>query len=72
MAGLKVVPVKALPDGSLDLVDLKAKAEKHSKELAAFMVSNNSVLLFIIAPYLYIPRSHILQRSACLKTVLRR
>ncbi|KAH8997352.1 glycine dehydrogenase [Lactarius akahatsu] len=38
MAGLKVVPVKSLQDGSLDLVDLKEKAEKHSDNLAAFMV----------------------------------
>ncbi|THH13584.1 hypothetical protein EW146_g6657 [Bondarzewia mesenterica] len=37
MAGLKVVPIKTLPDGSLDLVDLKAKAEKHKDNLAAFM-----------------------------------
>ncbi|KAH9004072.1 glycine dehydrogenase [Lactarius hatsudake] len=37
MAGLKVVPVKSLQDGSLDLVDLKEKAETHSDNLAAFM-----------------------------------
>jgi hypothetical protein len=37
MAGLKVVPVKALDDGSLDLEDLKAKAEQHKDNLAAFM-----------------------------------
>ncbi|KAI0308887.1 glycine dehydrogenase, partial [Amylostereum chailletii] len=39
MAGLKVVPVKSLPDGSLDLVDLKTKAEKHKDNLAAFMIT---------------------------------
>lgn len=39
MAGLKVVPVKALADGSLDLEDLKAKAEKHKDKLAAFMIT---------------------------------
>ncbi|TCD62412.1 glycine decarboxylase subunit P, partial [Steccherinum ochraceum] len=39
MAGLKVVPVKTLADGSLDLVDLKAKAEKHKDNLAAFMIT---------------------------------
>ena len=39
MAGLKVVPVKSLPDGSLDLVDLKEKAEKHKDKLAAFMIT---------------------------------
>lgn len=38
MAGLKVIAVKSLPDGSLDLEDLKAKAEKHKDNLAAFMV----------------------------------
>jgi len=38
MAGFKVVPVKSLPDGSLDLADLNAKAEKHKANLAACMV----------------------------------
>ena len=38
MAGLKVVPVKSLQDGSLDLADLKEKAEKHKDNLAALMV----------------------------------
>ena len=38
MAGLKVVPVMSLQDGSLDLADLKEKAEKHKDNLAAFMV----------------------------------
>ncbi|KAK0465599.1 glycine dehydrogenase-like protein [Desarmillaria tabescens] len=39
MAGLKVVPIKALSDGSLDLEDLTAKAEKHKDNLAAFMIT---------------------------------
>ncbi|KAI0308152.1 pyridoxal phosphate-dependent transferase [Multifurca ochricompacta] len=39
MAGLKVVPVKSLQDGSLDLVDLKEKAEKHKDNLAALMIT---------------------------------
>ncbi|KAI0275012.1 glycine dehydrogenase [Gloeopeniophorella convolvens] len=39
MAGLKVVPVKTLPDGSLDLADLREKAEKHKDNLAAFMIT---------------------------------
>ncbi|GAA6064721.1 hypothetical protein JCM10212_005844 [Sporobolomyces blumeae] len=39
MAGMKVVPVKVLPSGYLDMEDLKAKASKHSKDLAAFMVT---------------------------------
>lgn len=38
MAGFKVVPIKALSDGSLDLPDLKEKAQKHKDQLAAFMV----------------------------------
>jgi glycine cleavage system protein P-like pyridoxal-binding family len=38
MAGLKVVPVKSLQDGSLDLTDLREKAEKHKDNLAALMV----------------------------------
>ncbi len=38
MAGLKVIPVKALADGSLDLADLKMKAEKHKDNLSSFMV----------------------------------
>ncbi len=41
MAGLKVVPVKALSDGSLDLEDLTSKAEKHKDNLAAFMVRSD-------------------------------
>ncbi|KIJ24305.1 hypothetical protein M422DRAFT_107789, partial [Sphaerobolus stellatus SS14] len=39
MAGLKVVPVKTHADGTLNLEDLKEKAEKHSKNLAAFMIT---------------------------------
>jgi len=42
MAGLKVVPVKTHADGTLDLQDLKEKAEKHKQNLAAFMVSEQS------------------------------
>ncbi|KAJ3555322.1 hypothetical protein NM688_g2644 [Phlebia brevispora] len=39
MAGLKVIPVKSLADGSLDLEDLKEKAEKYKDNLAAFMIT---------------------------------
>lgn len=39
MAGLKVVPVKSLQDGSLDLIDLKEKAERYKDNLAAFMIT---------------------------------
>ncbi|KAF8807832.1 glycine dehydrogenase [Phlegmacium glaucopus] len=39
MAGLKVVAVKVHPDGNLDLDDLRAKAEKHKDNLAAFMIT---------------------------------
>lgn len=38
MAGLKVVCVKAATDGSLDIDDLRMKAEKYKDSLAAFMV----------------------------------
>ena len=39
MAGMKVVPVKNKGDGSLDMEDLKAKAQHHKDNLAAFMVT---------------------------------
>lgn len=39
MVGYKVVPIKALADGSLDLADLKEKAVKHKDQLASFMVT---------------------------------
>jgi glycine dehydrogenase len=42
MAGFKVVAIKSLPDGTLDLKDLQEKAEKHKDNLAACMVSKKS------------------------------
>ena len=39
MVGYKVVPIKALGDGSLDLADLRENAEKHKDALASFMVT---------------------------------
>jgi glycine dehydrogenase len=36
---MKVVPVKNRSDGTLDIEDLRAKAEKHKDNLAAFMVT---------------------------------
>src|SRR5690606_37138724 len=39
MAGMKVVVVKALENGYIDLEDLKAKAEQHSKDLAGIMIT---------------------------------
>jgi glycine dehydrogenase len=39
MAGMKVVVVKATEEGNIDVEDLKVKAEKHSNELAALMVT---------------------------------
>jgi glycine dehydrogenase len=39
MAGFRVVPIKCLDVGDIDLVDLRAKAEAHSKDLAALMVT---------------------------------
>jgi glycine dehydrogenase len=39
MCGMKVVAVACDSDGNIDVNDLKAKAEKHSSELAALMVT---------------------------------
>lgn len=39
MAGMKVVVVKALDNGYIDLDDLKARAEQYSKELAGIMIT---------------------------------
>ncbi|KAG0668174.1 glycine decarboxylase subunit P [Maudiozyma exigua] len=39
MCGLKVVPIACLKNGSLDLADLKAKAEQYNDSLAAVMIT---------------------------------
>jgi glycine dehydrogenase len=39
MAGLKVVVVKANPDGTIDELDLKSKIEAHHDQLAAIMIT---------------------------------
>src|SRR5262249_10564693 len=39
MAGMQVVVVASASDGTIDLNDLRAKADKHSKELGALMVT---------------------------------
>ncbi|PYJ69677.1 MAG: glycine dehydrogenase (aminomethyl-transferring) [Verrucomicrobia bacterium] len=39
MAGFKVVSVACLKDGDIDLADLRAKADEHSRDLAALMVT---------------------------------
>ncbi len=39
MAGMKVVVTKTDEDGNIDVDDLRAKAEEHSNELAALMVT---------------------------------
>ena len=39
LAGMKVVIVRTDSDGNIDVDDLKAKAEKHEKNLAALMVT---------------------------------
>jgi glycine dehydrogenase len=44
MAGLHVVPVNTLQDGTLDLDDLKFKAVQHKDKLAAFMVRDTIFL----------------------------
>ncbi|KPA86695.1 putative mitochondrial glycine dehydrogenase [Leptomonas pyrrhocoris] len=39
LAGLKVVTVKCLDNGSVDLADMEAKCKKHEKELACLMIT---------------------------------
>lgn len=39
MAGMKVVVVSCLPDGDVDLEDLRDKAQKHKDNLAALMIT---------------------------------
>ena len=39
MAGMKVIPVNCDVDGNIDIEDLRIKAEKHSANLAALMVT---------------------------------
>ena len=39
MAGMKVVPVRNRPDGSIDLEDLRARAQEHRDRLGALMVT---------------------------------
>ena len=39
MCGLKVVPVKCLENGSIDLEDMQLKAEKHRENLCALMLT---------------------------------
>ncbi|TCW81057.1 glycine dehydrogenase (aminomethyl-transferring) [Burkholderia sp. SRS-46] len=39
MAGMKVVVVACDAQGNVDIVDLKAKADEHSKDLAAIMIT---------------------------------
>ncbi|MFZ9916220.1 MAG: beta-eliminating lyase-related protein, partial [Phycisphaerales bacterium] len=39
MAGMKVVPVECDADGNIDMADLAKKAEEHSKNLGALMIT---------------------------------
>ncbi len=39
MAGMKVVPVKTAENGDIDVADFRAKAEQHSANLAACMIT---------------------------------
>ncbi len=39
MAGMKVVPVRCNDRGDIDVADLKARAEEHSENLAALMIT---------------------------------
>lgn len=46
IAGMKVVVVKNLPNGEIDFDDLKAKAEQHSQNLSAVMITYPSTYGF--------------------------
>jgi len=39
MAGMKVVPVKALENGDIDVADFRAKAEQHAADLSCCMIT---------------------------------
>ncbi|CCF56152.1 hypothetical protein KAFR_0A07180 [Kazachstania africana CBS 2517] len=39
MCGMKIVPIKCLQNGMLDIEDLKVQAEKYKDKLAAFMIT---------------------------------
>jgi formate hydrogenlyase subunit 3/multisubunit Na+/H+ antiporter MnhD subunit len=67
MAGLRVVSVKVLSTGGLDMEDLKAKAEKYKDQLAAFMVRIFflSVLTLIMA-HTWLP-DHVSFDVRCLR-----
>jgi len=39
MVGMKIVAVKSDSEGNVDVADLKAKAEQHSKDLACLMIT---------------------------------
>lgn len=49
MAGMKIVVVKNLENGEIDFEDLKAKAEQHSANLAAVMITYPSTYGFFDA-----------------------
>jgi glycine dehydrogenase len=70
MAGFKVVPIKALGDGSLDLPDLKEKAQKYKDQLAAFMVCDRLVVITYVC--LTSPRSPIPRLSVSLRTAFQK
>lgn len=54
MAGMKVIVVKNLESGEIDFKDLKAKAEQHSAELSAVMITYPSTYGFFDANILEI------------------
>lgn len=70
MAGLKVVAVKTLTDGNLDLEDLRAKAEKHKDNLAAFMAGHRLHLYTCLLLIFFRSLTHL--RSVYLKKGLQR
>ena len=51
MSGMKVVVINCDDDGNVDLNDLKNKAEKYSKNLAALMVTYPSIMEYLRKNY---------------------
>ncbi|KAF8756026.1 The glycine cleavage system catalyzes the degradation of glycine [Rhizoctonia solani] len=68
MAGMKVVPVKNLPNGNLDLDDLREKAAKHKDRLGAFMITYPSLGVFEPG-FKRLARSFMIMADKCISMV---
>jgi len=69
MAGLQVVVVECDENGNVMVSDLKAKAEKHSENLAALMVTYPSTHGVLKPPLLKFVTSYISTAARCIWTV---